>query len=211
MDLFDSSAQFIAELKASGSKVICYFSAGSYENWRADASKFTESDLGKPLDGWPGERWVDIRSQGVRQIVRDRLDLAKQKGCRAVEADNVDGYANDTGFLLTAVQQLEFNRFLAAEAHLRGLSIGLKNDLDQIVQLEPSFDFAVNEQCFEFAECYLLQPFIDNNKAVLNAEYRQQLVHDSVSREALCRQASGLHFSTLVLPLELDGSFRYSC
>ena len=36
------------------------------------------------------------------------------------------------GFPLTAADQLRFNRFLAAAAHARGLSIGLKNDLDQV-------------------------------------------------------------------------------
>ena len=65
-------------------------------------------------------------------LLEARMDLCRDKGFDAVEADNVDGYANRTGFPLTAADQLRFNRFLAAAAHARGLSIGLKNDLDQV-------------------------------------------------------------------------------
>lgn len=36
------------------------------------------------------------------------------------------------GFPLTANDQLDYNRFLAYEAHSRNLSVGLKNDLDQV-------------------------------------------------------------------------------
>jgi hypothetical protein len=63
-------------------------------------------------------------------ILFARLDLAVAKGCDGVEPDNVDGYANNTNFPLTVQDQLQFNIWLANEAHARGLSIGLKNDLD---------------------------------------------------------------------------------
>ena len=43
----------------------------------------------------------------------ERLDLAAAKGCDAVDPDNVDGYANPTGFDLTGDDQLAFNRWLA--------------------------------------------------------------------------------------------------
>src|SRR4029079_13653563 len=38
IDLFDTSASTIAVLRAAGRRVICYFSAGSYEDWRPDAT-----------------------------------------------------------------------------------------------------------------------------------------------------------------------------
>ncbi len=67
---------------------------------------------------------------------------------------------------------MRFNRFLAAAAHARGLSIGLKNDLDQVATLEGDFDWALNEQCFQYDECGKLRPFVDAGKAVFVAEYR---------------------------------------
>ena len=211
IDLFDSSVELIAHLQASGKKVICYFSAGSYEEWRSDAMQFTDNDLGNTLDGWPGERWLDVRSTNVHAIMKDRLDLAQDKGCDGVEPDNMTGYTDDSGFDLTPTDQLAFNRFIANQAHLRKLSVGLKNDLDQIVDLVNYYDFAVNEQCFEFDECATTTPFIEDGKAVLSAEYQQDFVDDAGAREALCDAATALQFSTLILPLDLNDSFRFSC
>ena len=211
VDLFDTPKASIEQLQAVGKKVICYFSAGSYEDWRSDAAAFRSQDLGKPLDGWEGERWLDIRSQAVRTLMQQRLDLARDKGCDGVEPDNMDGYTNNTGFALTAADQLAFNREIAAEAHRRRLSVGLKNDLNQITDLVVDFDFSVNEQCFEFDECDLLLPFIKAGKPLLNAEYRKAYVDDASRRKVLCTEASNRRFSTLILPLNLDDSFRYAC
>jgi hypothetical protein len=211
VDLFDTSADRIQDLQGQGRKVICYFSAGSLENWRPDTDQFPQDTLGSGLDGWPDERWLDIRSADVAAAISQRLDLAVQKGCDGVEPDNVDGYANDSGFDLSAADQLAYNRMLAGAAHARGLAIGLKNDLDQIADLVDDFDFAVNEQCFQYDECDLLSTFIDQDKAVLQAEYRQLYVDDAAARETLCQDARTRQFSTLILPLDLDDAFRYSC
>lgn len=211
IDLFDNPSEKIRQLKAAGHRVVCYFSAGSYENYRPDAADFDSADLGETMDGWPDERWLDIRSNSVRAIMTNRLDLALEKGCDGVEPDNVDGYANDTGFLLTPADQLEYNLFLAQEAHQRNLAVGLKNDLDQVAALVDDFDFAVNEQCHEYDECDLLLDFIDSGKPVFNAEYADDYVNDNTLRQALCQEATDDNLRTLVLPLDLDDSFRYSC
>ena len=120
----------------------------------------------------------------------------------------MDGYINNSGFNLTATNQLAFNRLIANEAHSRGLSVGLKNDLDQINELVDYFDF---EQCFEYSECETLAPFITNGKVVLNAEYQQEYVNSTTLRETMCSQSLNMQFSTLILPLELDDEFRFSC
>jgi len=213
IDLFDNSKALIGQLQADGKKVICYFSAGSYEDARSDKSEFIAADLGKDLEDWEGERWLDIRSDNVKRIMKIRLDLAKKKGCDGVEPDNVDGYArqNDTGFPLTANDQLVYNRFLAKEAHARGLSVGLKNDLDQITELVDYFDFAVNEECHEYEECSRLDPFIQQNKAVFNVEYKNIYKNNKAKWAELCTDAATRKLTTLVLPLMLNDSFRKSC
>ncbi len=211
IDLFDAPESLIAELQAGGRKVICYFSAGSFESFRDDAGQFQSAELGDPLEGFADERWLDIRSSNVQRIMLGRLGLAAQKGCDGVEPDNVDGFANSTGFDLTATDQLAYNRFLANEAHRRGLSVALKNDLDQIVELVAYFDFSVNEQCHEFEECELLQPFIDAGKPVFSAEYAAEWVDSATARQALCAEARAENLRTLILPLDLDDSFRFSC
>lgn len=211
IDLFDVSSATIQELQTLDKKVICYFSAGSFEDFRDDAGQFSAAILGAPLDGFPNERWLNINSNNARQMVLSRLNIARDKGCDGVEPDNVDGYLNASGFELNAAQQLAFNRFIANEAHARGLAVGLKNDLEQISELVDYFDFMVNEQCHEFSECESLQLFIDAGKPVFNAEYADVFVNDINQRNSMCEDSSNRGFNTLVLPLDLDDSFRFSC
>ncbi len=211
IDLFDALPAVTQQLLGAGRRVICYFSAGSFEDFRPDADQFLAADFGNPLGDFPDERWLDIRSPNVHKIMRARLDIAVQKSCDGVEPDNVDGFTNDTGFPLTATDQLAFNRFLANEARMRGLAVALKNDLDQIPELVAYFDFSVNEQCHEFNECDQLQPFITAGKPVLNAEYADQFVNDPAQRQTMCAAALVQNLRTLVLPIDLDDSFRFTC
>ena len=48
-----------------GLKPVCYFSAGSAEDWRPDFRQFPAAAIGRAMDGWPGESWVDIRRADV--------------------------------------------------------------------------------------------------------------------------------------------------
>lgn len=204
IDLFDTPVATIANLKADGRIVVCYLSAGSWEDWRPDAADYPAEVLGNTLSGWPGERWVDIRRLDLLgPILEARLDLARDKGCTGVEPDNVDAYQNSSGFALNAADQLAFNRWLATHAHERGLSIGLKNDLDQVAALEPDFDWALNEQCYEYDECDVLQPFIDAGKAVFGVEY-------SGDENVFCPYFNALDYSWLKKELDL-GVWRIDC
>jgi hypothetical protein len=205
VDLFDTPAATITALHQRGHKVICYFNAGAHEDWRPDAADFPGGVVGSAMEGWAGERWVDIRSLALRKLLRARLDLAVQKGCDGVDPDNVDGYLHRTGFPLTAEDQLTFNRFLAEAAHARGLAVGLKNDMDQVPQLVQDFDWQLNEECFQRGECESLRPFIDAGKPVFSIEYG-----DASLAQRVCPQARALGFSTLVKPLEL-GAERIAC
>lgn len=205
LDLAETPVETITALHAAGRKVICYFSAGSWEQYRDDADDFPPAVLGSPLDPpFQDERWLDIRAiDQLAPIMRARLDLAVQKGCFGVEPDNVDGYINTSGFPLTAQHQLDYNRWIAAEAHARGLSVGLKNDLDQVAELVDHFDWALNEQCFQYEECHLLQPFIDAGKAVFGVEYELQPAQ-------FCAQANAMNYDWLKKNIELDAE-RFSC
>jgi hypothetical protein len=204
IDLFDTSAATVASLHHRGRHVVCYLDAGSYEPGRPDAAEFPAAVLGAGLEGWPGERWLDVRRLDVLgPILKRRLDLCRRKGFDGVEPDNVDAYANDSGFPLSAADQLTFNRFVAAAAHARGLSVGLKNDLDQASALQPHFDWALNEQCFQYHECDALRPFTRAGKAVFVAEYR-------LAPRAFCARARAAGYSAIRKRLELD-AWREAC
>jgi hypothetical protein len=172
MDGADTPAATVAAVHAKGAKAICYFSAGSWERWRSDAKRFPKALLGRGLDGWPGERWIDVRRRAaLRPLLAARMDACVRKGFDAVDPDNVDGYANRTGFPLRAADQLAYNRMLAAMAHGRGLAIALKNDADQVKALAPVFDLAVVEQCHRYDECEAYVPFVTRGKPVFAIEY----------------------------------------
>jgi len=211
VDMFDTSVDEIAKLKSEGKIVICYINMGAWESWREDAGEFPDEVIGNTLNGYPDEKWLDIRSAAVRNIMLKRLDLAKTKGCDGIEPDNIDGYENNTGFDLTYNDQFDYNRFIAIEAKKRGLLVGLKNDLDQINDLVDYFDFAIDEECHDYGECDKLTPFILENKPVFNAEYNETYVNDDNAFKALCEDAKDRNFRTIVLPEDLNGSFVKSC
>lgn len=163
--------------------------------------------LGRALEGWPGERWLDVRRAALRPSLAARLDLAVAHHCDGVDPDNVDGYANSTGFPLSSDDQLPFNRWLAEAAHGRGLAVGLKNDIDQIPQLVDAFDWQVNEQCVAFGECDALMPFIAAGKPVFGLEYPTDRAPTLAERAgAVCPEANRRGFDTLVKPLDLTAS-----
>ena len=102
----------------------------------------TIRELHSKEDGWPGEWWLNTKSANVRKIMVARMDLAKSKGCDAVDPDNVDGFSNDTGFSLSNADSIGYLKFLAEAAHCRGLAIGLKNAGDKIPQIVGQMEFA---------------------------------------------------------------------
>lgn len=124
----DNAASVVATLHAAGRKVICYVDAGLYESFRADADKFPASVLGES-NGWAGEplarRPADREPQPIMAV---RFAACAKKGLDGLEADDLDGYEDDTGFALTADDQLVYNRMLVGLAHADGLAIGYEND-----------------------------------------------------------------------------------
>lgn len=198
IDLYDTPKQTITNLKAGGRIVICYYSAGTWEDWRSDAQAYPKEALGKALPDWAGERWLDYRRDDVRQLLSKRLDLAVDKGCDGVDPDNVDGYSNDNGLGLTQTQQIDFNRWLASEAHKRDLSIGLKNAVELLPELGDHFDFAVNESCYRYNECASYSHMRSQGKPIFIAEYR-------AFNKDLCRQAANSGFRLQFFKLSLKG------
>lgn len=206
IDLFDTPASTIATLQAEGRRVVCYYSSGSWEEWRDDAGAFATEAIGDTLYGWEDERWLDVTHPSVRVVMAQRLDLAAAKGCDAVEPDNVDAWDNDTGLSFTWEDQLTYNRWTAEQAHIRGLAVGLKNATGQVPELVDAYDFAVNEECWNYDECETLLPFIDAGKPVFHVEYERAFLD-----EGGCAHTTALGLRSLFMPLDLNDEFRISC
>lgn len=205
VDLFEVPAATIEALQADGRFVICYFSAGTWEEWRDDAADFPEDAIGNTMEEWEDEKWLDVRSEAVRTLMQARLDVAVDKGCDGVEPDNMDGYLKDNhaGFDFDGMDQLDYNQFIAEQAHERGLSVGLKNDVDQLDELEPCYDWALNEECFAYEECDRYAPFVDSGKAVFHVEYVDDTADGPDLADEVCGDPSIEGFSTLIKDWDL--------
>jgi hypothetical protein len=162
--------------------------------------------LGKDYEGWSGERWLDIRRIDLlAPIMLARLDLCAAKGFDAVEPDNMEIHGENTGFPLTYQDQLRYARWLADEAHKRGLAIGQKNAPDMTRDLVELFDFAILEDAFYYHWADEMKPYTDAGKAVFDAEYTD-LPGDFA---AACRQSQELGFSTILKHRDLDAWVQF--
>lgn len=191
VDGFETPASVVRRLQRQGRRVICYLDVGSWESYRPDASAFPRSVIGRRYEGFPDERWLDIRRFHLfAKPLERRFDLCARKGFDAVEPDNLAGWENETGFPIAAAAQLRFNRWVARQAHRRGMAVALKNDGRQATQLLAAFDFAIVEQCFQYRECGLYRPFVRAGKAVFEAEYELEPAD-------YCEAAASIGFSAI--------------
>ena len=213
IDGFNATSSDVAALHSAGKKAVCYLSAGTYEDWRPDASQFPKSLQGSG-NGWPGEKWLDVRDvqksgSVLRGIMDARLTMCKQKGFDMVELDNVDGYNNSSGFDLHYADQIYFNATLANDSHSRGLSVLQKNDNEQIPDLLRYFDGALNEQCNEYKECttaqngsYGLDQYVSAGKPVFQAEYK-------LTTSQFCSKDNASNFNGVRFDIDLtDKTFQ---
>jgi hypothetical protein len=219
VDLFDTPASIIAGLKTAGKKVICYFSAGTAENWRTDFSKFQAADLGTEMTDWEGEFWLHTPNANVRAIMVARLQLAKAKGCDGVDPDNLDvySYSGTSGFTdLTTATTINYVTYLAGQAHALGLAIGLKNAGEIIPTIQPLLQWVVTEQCADYNECDIYKPFATAGKPVFNIQYpfagnnKKTAVTDAMKAKYCTGGSNVPGFSNIMKHMNLD-SWVYNC
>ncbi|MHB8147069.1 MAG: endo alpha-1,4 polygalactosaminidase [Vulcanimicrobiaceae bacterium] len=212
LDAFDTESPTVVRLHQRKDHVVCYVDAGTYEDWRPDAAAFQANPevIGRADTGWSGEYWLDIRRIDVlAPIMQARFDMCKSKGFDSIEPDNIDGYQNQTGFPLTAADQLAYNRWLAGQAHARRMSIALKNDSDQTVALEPLFDWALVEGCYAQGWCSAVAPFVKAGKAAISVEYDDVMSPGEFIKGA-CKAATIGGYQTILKHRLLD-AWRQTC
>ncbi|HEX4435173.1 MAG TPA: endo alpha-1,4 polygalactosaminidase [Solirubrobacteraceae bacterium] len=172
IDGFETSATEVAALHAEGKHVVCYIDVGTAEDFRPDYGEFPKSVLGHS-NGWPGEKWLDIRQLAVVEPIMDaRFQMCAEKGFDAVEPDNIEAFSNKSGFPVTPTQQLAYNEWVAEAVHSLGMAVLQKNDGEQANELQPFFDGELTEQCNQYSECSDYAPYLKAGKPVVNAEYK---------------------------------------
>lgn len=181
--------------------MICYLNAGAWEDWRPDAADFPDEVIGKDYEGWPGERWLDTGDlAALAPLMQARLELCAAKGFDGVDPDNLDGHYNETGFDISEAEAIGYAKWLANEAHSRGLAIGVKNIPELATELEPYFDWALLESCFADGWCAEMSVFSENGKPVFAIEY----VEEGMTTADFCSVAADLGFSAILKNRELD-------
>lgn len=204
----DEHAGDVGALHADGRSVVCYFSAGSLEDFRDDATAVAPSAIGNVVLDYPEEQWLDVRDATVRALAVERLDRAAENGCDAVVPSLLDAYESDTGFDFTAADQSAFNTFVAASAHDRGLAIGLTNTMDLVGELAGSFDFGMLFHCYEPGRvpqrCDSMSAFVESGRAVFEAEPFE------LPQGEVCSYGSARNFSVIFKHEEADAA-RGTC
>lgn len=205
VDIYDvdiaTSPQTIQKLHDEGRKVICYFSAGSWEEFRTDGAMLDKSIRGGPLifgegDVFLDEAWLDLRRMDmILETMLNRVERAKKIGCDGIEFDNPDvalhgiNFPNDGGYV-ELTTNFWFNIWLVQQTHARGMAVALKNSDYMAAFFADDYDMVVNEECHVLQICDNYWPFLNRNKPVLNAEYLG-------ARCFYCEQANRMGISTI--------------
>lgn len=189
----------LAALRAAGRHYLCYLSAGTYEEFRQDKDEFPEAVIGNALLDFPNERWLDVRSTAVREIMARRIQNLAAKGCAGVPPSSLAVHAADTGFDLSPTDALDYARWFAERIHSVGMSAGLSGSPELTSELWPTFDFGLAIGCLERSQCREFEVFTRAGKPVLHIEFG-----DAASAPGICNAAEVLGF----YPLITDPSFN---
>ena len=198
IDAFSATPELIANLKAQGKTVIAYLSVGSVENYRPDANDFPQSIIGNEYDGYPDEKWLDIRKiELLAPVMEARFNMIKSKGFDGIEPDNMNGYQNNTGFDISEEDAIAYSRWLIEESHSRGLSIGQKNSEELIPNLYDEFDWILTEDAFVDDFYEELTPFISAGKAVFLVEYTDRISLENFQSQ-ICPEAISRNYTAVL-------------
>lgn len=203
LDVHDADTSLVRELESVGVRTICYFSVGTWEEWRPDADQFPPAVIGNAWNEWPGERYLDTRAIDVLMpIFEHRLDLCVDKGFSGVDPDNIDSWWAETGFPLNQSDNTRLIDRLIDAAHERGLAIGQKNAPELAPAWADRFDFAMTEDCAADSWCDGMQPFLNLGRPVYAIEYTDRTTHDRFQN--VCEQDHPAGISFVYKHRELD-------
>ena len=203
----NATAADVAAIHAAGATAVCYVDVGSLEQGRSDYDQFPASVVGPPVQGWPGESWLLVTAanqSALLPLMKARFESwCQAKGFDAIEPDNLDAWSNITN--VTETDNVAYDLAIASLAHALPLSIGLKNvmtelDASQYPSFVSAFDWALNEQCYEYQECDAYTAagsFPPAGKAVFDVEY---------DTPPDCAQANQVHLNAQQTDLDLVGA-----
>jgi len=195
-----NSVDLINSLHKAGKKVICYFSGGTIEKWRYDYNDYFKHDglVRETYDGWDDEHIVDYRKESIKPLLKERIRRSKERGCDAVDVDNVDLYqvrkVKNWTNPISRDDAIRFITWLGKTAHEIGISIGLKNCLDIVDTVGKYYDFAISENCNKRSECHYYKNYLKTGKPVFGITYGGL----SKNQKALCKNLNNLPITMVI-------------
>ncbi|HEV8548333.1 MAG TPA: endo alpha-1,4 polygalactosaminidase, partial [Polyangiaceae bacterium] len=165
-----------------------------------DADQFPAEVIGNDYDGWPGEKYLDIRADAVKTRMLARFDTCRAQGFDAIEPDNMDVFelGGESGFPLTRADGVSYAKWLAQAAHDRGMAIGQKNASSITADIEAEYDWALTESCYSDGDwCGDVKAYATHDKPVFMCEYEQG------SFSAACSAWQGKGYSPILKDMDL--------
>lgn len=86
----DATPEDVDLLHRRGMLVLAYLSVGTVERWRHYAADVPSSWTLAPVEGWEGERYVDARVRGWRDLMRREARALAAAGFDGLYLDNLD-------------------------------------------------------------------------------------------------------------------------
>jgi hypothetical protein len=202
-----ATAADVAAIHAAGAIAVCYVDVGTLEQGRSDVTSFPSSVVGPGVQGWPGENWLLVTAANqstILPLMRARfVNWCQAKGFDAIEPDNLDAWTNISN--VTEADNVTYDLAIGQLAHGLALSIGLKNVMTDLATSQYAsflavYDWALNEQCYEYGECGAYTAagsFLPAGKAVFDVEY---------NTAPNCAQADQDHINAQKTDLDLVGA-----
>lgn len=215
----NNSKAMVSALKAKGKKVICYFSVATNETFREDSALFPDSIQGETYEGWSDEAWLDITQLEIlKPIMLARIEACQAKGFDGVEFDDIDIYnyqtlengeviRTGTNFGIQPEDSIRYFRWLASEAHARGLAVGLKNSPEILEDVIDLIDFMVIDGCYAGAWCHKAALPISMNKPVFMVDYTDS----NLNFEQMCHVAALYGYSAIFRDRSLNAETVSLC
>ena len=187
LDGFNISANKVRQLNSQGIYTVCYLDVGSFEPYRPDSSQYPTYLKLQQDPNWPAEYFLDVTDvfkpgSVLATILTNRFRMCKEKGFSAIDPDNLQNDENVTGGRITLQQQIDFNGWVADQAHAQGLAVTQKNGPDKSLlrdrtgkMMVEKFDGILNEECQQYGECSALSEYARRGKLALNIEYTTAL------------------------------------
>jgi hypothetical protein len=145
---------------------VIYFNSGAFEAWRVPKIVYPKNVIGRAMDGWEGEYWLDISNDVVFKTLTSYIDNCMIKITKdnpnwipKIDLDNCDLWNQNTGFKIEKSHQIKYLNSIRDwfSSKWKG-QVCIRNCSEIVHQLK--FDAVLSEQA-------LSDKFIDDYKKVI--------------------------------------------